>query len=215
MNVAVIGLGNMGSFHAKKYAGLEGVNFVAICDTSHADKEVTFDNVTVPVYRTIDEMLAEKKVDAVSIASPTFTHYDVAKYCLEKGIHCLIEKPIATTLQESEDLIQIAKDKQLILTVGHIERFNPAVLKVKECITKGMLGDLSSISFRRNGPFPTQIDDADVVIDLAVHDIDIANYWLDSLPETITGHKAALITGGRPDHAEILAKYGATHVFFR
>ncbi len=215
MNVAVIGLGNMGTFHATKYASLPEVNFVAICDTSQTENKLAFGEITVPVYNSLNAMLSDHHIDAVSIASPTFTHYNVAKFCLEKGIHCLIEKPIATTAQEAEELIHLAKEKKLVLTVGHIERFNPAVLKVKECINKGMLGDISSVSFRRNGPFPPQIDDADVVIDLAVHDIDIANYWLGALPDTITGHKAALITGGRPDHAEILAKYGSTHVFFQ
>ena len=98
MNIAVIGLGNMGAFHATKYAALPEVNFVAICDTSQSESSLTFGDLTVPVYNTLDAMLEDHQVDAVSIASPTFTHYDIAKVCLEKGIHCLIEKSVANLL---------------------------------------------------------------------------------------------------------------------
>ncbi len=215
VNVAVIGYGNMGSFHVQKYLKMDPVNLVAICDPGAGKTTIEIDGVSLPIYTCLDTLLSEHKIEAVSITSPTTTHYNIAKQCLNQGIHCLVEKPISTSHDESNELIQIAKEKGLVLTVGHIERFNPAVLAVKQCIEEGKVGAMSSLSFRRNGPFPKQIDDADVVIDLAVHDIDIANYWLGTLPDEITGHKSALITGGRPDHAEILARYGQTNVFFQ
>ena len=215
INIAVIGYGNMGSFHISKYLQMDHVNLVGICDVGSSETSKEIDGQTVAMFDDLDKLLSECDVTAVSITSPTYTHFEIAKKCLNLGIHCLIEKPIATSEEEASELIEIATHQGLVLTVGHIERFNPAVLAVKQCIKEDLLGPIASISFRRNGPFPKQIDDADVVIDLAVHDIDIANYWLDALPDATSGHKSSLITGGRPDHAEILAKYGQTHVFFQ
>lgn len=215
LNVAVIGYGNMGTYHVQKYLQMEQVNLVAICDAHNPNKEISIDGTVIPICKSVDQLLSAYTIDAVSITSPTATHHAIGKQCLEAGLHCLIEKPIATTNDEANALIDLSNAKNLVLTVGHIERFNPAVIAVKKCIDEGMVGEIASLSFRRNGPFPKQIDDADVVIDLAVHDIDIANFWLGRAPDEIDGHKAALITGGRPDHAEILARYGSCNVLFQ
>ncbi len=180
LKVAVIGLGNMGQHHAKAYAKLDHVQFVAACDPNQDRFNAIVKEDGTKHYTCLDDLLDSETIDAVSVCVPTSHHYSVAKACIDKGIAVLVEKPIAESVKEAKALVQYAKEKQVVLTVGHIERFNPAILKAKAYINEGRLGEIYAIQCKRYGPFPKQIKDADVLVDVAVHDIDIVQFLVDS-----------------------------------
>jgi len=164
--VAVVGVGHLGSRHAKTYANMPNVHLVGVCDT---DKETgkrvakKYRTAYYSNYRGVFD-----KVQAVSIAVPTFLHYKIAKDFLMQGIHVLIEKPITKTLKEADELLEIAQKKKLIIQVGHVERFNSAVRAVESYIKSPRF-----IECNRLGPFVERAADIGVVLDLMIHDIDI------------------------------------------
>lgn len=166
LKAAVIGVGHLGRFHAEKYQRLESVDLLAVCDTDQARCDAMASTLQVkPVYD-FRELL--NQVDVVSVVTPTMTHYPVAKQFLEAGVHVLLEKPITQTLDEAQDLIQTALKKQIVLQVGHIERFNPAVVALEALIARPLF-----IEAVRTGPFQPRNMDVSVVLDLMIHDIDI------------------------------------------
>ena len=164
--VGVIGVGHLGSNHAKTYAGLRNVGLVGVCDTNKETGKRVAKRHHTTYYA--DYYSLFDKVQAVSIAVPTFLHYKIAKDFLENGIHVLIEKPITKTLEEADELLRIAKQKNLIIQVGHIERFNPAVRAIEPYIREPKFIECS-----RLGPFVERAGDIGVVLDLMIHDIDI------------------------------------------
>lgn len=166
LNTAVIGVGYLGKFHAQKYASLPNSNLVAVVDANP-------DNGKVIAAEHGCEALTDYRalfgrVDAVSIAAPTVYHYQIAKDCLENGIHVLIEKPITVTVAEADELIALAKARGLLIQVGHLERFNAALLALGD-----RLGQPKFIESHRLAPFNPRANDVNVVLDLMIHDIDI------------------------------------------
>jgi predicted dehydrogenase len=125
---------------------------------------------------TLDELL-DLKPDAVTVAAPTHLHRDVALACIARGVHVLVEKPIASTVEEGNEIIEAARRAKVTLMVGHVERFNPAVDAVKNAIRDE---EILSIAITRVGPFPPRMSNVGVVIDLAVHDIDLIRWFTDS-----------------------------------
>lgn len=180
MRAAVIGVGAMGCNHARIYNELETTELVAVAD---ADKECAERVGRVRgarAYTDYHEMLDREQPDVVSIAVPTQLHYEVALAALDSGCHVLVEKPLAWTLDEGRQIIARARDKNLKLTVGHIERFNPAIIELKQRISRGELGRVFRVHARRLGPFPSRVQDVGVVIDLATHDLDIMHYLIEA-----------------------------------
>lgn len=167
LNVAVIGYGNLGQHHARIYHQLDEVNLVAIVDTNKERLEKS-KNLYPYVETLTDYRDILNKVDAVSIVVPTKLHYQISKDFLLNNKHILVEKPITTNLQEAEELIKLSQQKNLVLQVGHIERFNPIVQKIKEYIN-----DPQFIETSRLSSFDPRIADVGVVLDLMIHDIDI------------------------------------------
>ncbi|MEK9726843.1 MAG: Gfo/Idh/MocA family oxidoreductase [Candidatus Margulisiibacteriota bacterium] len=182
IKAAVIGLGNMGQHHAKAYSALSEAILVAVCDPNGERFERIIKEPQTQYYSDVDQMISEQQIDVVSICVPTSAHYDVAVKCIDQGIAVLIEKPIAQTVDQAKALVKYAKEKNVLLTVGHIERFNPAITRVKQWIEDGKLGELQTIMCKRYGPFPKQIKDADVLVDVAVHDIDIVQHLVNKQP---------------------------------
>ena len=176
LKVAVIGVGSMGRNHARVYWEMQDVDLVAVVDTDQAKANIVAKHFSTNAYTDYKKMLDQEQPDAVSIAVPTIYHMEVALEVIRHGISLLIEKPIASNLQNGQKIISAAKQAGVKLMVGHIERFNPAVIALKEHLIKGELGQLYEIDARRQGPFPTRINDVGVVIDLAVHDLDIMRY---------------------------------------
>ena len=207
VNVAVIGLGNMGRHHVRNYSELPDANLIA--EVMLIERANQFaETFNCKAYTNLEGLIENETIDAINITAPTSTHYKIARYALEKGVHVLIEKPICDNVADAEELIALAEQKGLILMVGHIERFNPAVQKVKEMIESDQLGKVTSLISRRVGAFPPQIHDANVVIDLAVHDIDIFNYLLNAAPDEVTGNAGRALINGREDYAELFLTYG-------
>lgn len=174
--VAVIGAGEMGKNHVRVYEEMPDVELVAVADQN----EATLTNIrklhNVPVYTDYRQMVEQARPEAVSVVVPTIAHHDVACYLLEQGCHVLVEKPIAASLTEAERLIATAKRAKRVLMVGHIERFNPAVVALKQHLQRGELGRVFQIHARRLGPFPTRVQDVGVIMDLATHDLDIMRF---------------------------------------
>jgi UDP-N-acetylglucosamine 3-dehydrogenase len=208
INVAVIGVGNMGRNHARVYMEIDDANLVSVSDTSKKVLNEFSSKFDCPAYRDYREMLRKEKVDAVSIVAPTGLHKKIALDCLDAGKHLLIEKPIADTFENALTVIDSARKKNLILMVGHIERFNPAISRLKELMLRKKLGDITSIVAKRVGIFPPQIKDANVIIDLAVHDIDVFNYLLGMRPVKVFARAGDAFKSGREDHAIITLSYG-------
>jgi len=164
--VAVIGCGYLGRFHAEKYARLSEVELVGVVDTNYSRAEELAGQVhTIPF---VNYQNVFTQVQAASIVVPTPLHYPIAKDFLEHGINVLLEKPMTTTLQEADELIAIAKERGLILQVGHLERFNPAFLAVKD-----MVKDPLFIESHRLNSFQERGSEVDVILDIMIHDIDI------------------------------------------
>jgi len=166
IKVGVVGVGYLGQFHAEKYAKMEGVELIGVVDIDLSRaREIAKRHHTQPFFHHSD---LYDKVQAVSIAVPTPSHHSIAKDFFLHGIDILLEKPIAKTLEEADELIGLAESKELVLQVGHLERFNGALVA-----TEGMVQDPVFIESDRLGPFSGRETDVDVVIDLMIHDIDI------------------------------------------
>src|SRR5437763_10169066 len=176
IRLGVIGVGIMGSNHARVLADLSGVKVVGIADPTASHRALLAQIVGCAVCDDVEELL-ELGIDAAIIAAPTHLHHDIALTCIKRGVHALVEKPIASNVEEGRAIVAAAERAGVTLMVGHVERFNPAVQAIKEAI-KGE--DILSISITRVGPFPPRMSNVGVVIDLAVHDIDLIRWFTDS-----------------------------------
>jgi len=215
VNVAVIGTGQMGKNHVRIYASIKGVKLVAITDVNRQVGKLLAKKFKTKFYQDYKAMLREEKIDAVSICVPTRLHYEIAKYTINNKLNTLVEKPIGTTVYEGNKLLLLAEKNKVKFLVGHIERFNPAVIKVKEMVDKKELGDIIAVVARRVGGFPPQIDDANIAVDLSIHDIDIVNYLLNDVPQKIYVNKQRNHITKREDSAEFFLKYKKASAFLQ
>ena len=166
--VGVIGVGHLGQHHARVYTELLDARLVGIVDRDEERAHLIGENLGVPAYSTMEELIARQAPDAVSIVVPTSLHFDVARTAMEAGIHVLVEKPVTTRPDEAEELLKLAAKKNLVLQVGHIERFNSAVRYISQTVHTPIY-----LESKRIGPFSPRINDVGVVLDLMIHDIDI------------------------------------------
>ncbi len=185
LKVAVIGVGAMGRNHARLYWELAGVDFVGLADRDEKAAQGIAGRYHTKAYTDYRKLLDEQKPDAVTVAVPTAEHVAVALEVIQRGVHVLIEKPIALTLAEGQKIIAAAEKQNVRLMVGHIERFNPAVEMLKRSIDEGKCGRIFQMDAHRQGPFPARIGDVGVVIDLAVHDVDVMRYLTGSEVERV------------------------------
>ena len=166
--VGVIGVGHLGQHHARVYTELLDARLVGVVDVDENRAQSIGENLGVPSYTSMEELFQRQNPEALSIVVPTSLHYPVAKNALERGVHVLIEKPVTTRPSEAEELLNIAARKNLVLQVGHIERFNGAVRHISQTV-----GAPIFLESKRVGPFSPRINDVGVVLDLMIHDIDI------------------------------------------
>jgi len=166
MRTAVIGVGYLGRFHAQKYASLPDSTLVGVADPSAQARDSVASELGVRAYADHRELLGA--VDAVSIVTPTPSHYETAKAFLEAGAHVLVEKPMTATLREAESLVALARRAERVLQVGHLERFNAAVQAVQPALKVPRF-----IESARLAPFKQRGTDVNVVLDLMIHDIDL------------------------------------------
>ena len=202
IKVAVIGVGMMGRNHARVYADLNDVELLGVADINLQAAQSLSRRYNAAAYSNYLEMLDKLKPDAVTIAVPTEYHLEVALAVIERGIHLLLEKPVARQTDEAEQIIAAAKKADVRLMVGHIERFNPAVMALKQRLTNGELGRVFEIDARRQGPFPSRVQDVGVVVDLAVHDLDIMRYISQAEVTRIFAETARRI---HPSHEDMLS----------
>jgi len=182
LRAAVIGLGMMGRNHVRVYDELAGVELVAVADPDPDAMRRATTGRGARGYPDPATMFAEERLDLVSIVAPTSLHLVTTLAALGAGANVLVEKPIASNRAEAEEMIAAAERAGRILTVGHIERFNPAIRELRRRLAEGELGRIFQIKATRLGPFPARIRDVGVVVDLAPHDIDIMRYLLGSEP---------------------------------
>ncbi len=176
LRVGVIGLGAMGRHHARAWGEIPGVELVAVADADARSVERTARGRTVKGFTDGDAMLGAVELDAISIAVPTNRHEEIAVPALERGIAVLIEKPLAGDAAAARRIIACAERTGTVATVGHIERFNPAVLELERRLREAPLGRIFQIKSRRTGPLAARIRDVGVTIDLATHDLDIMRH---------------------------------------
>jgi UDP-N-acetylglucosamine 3-dehydrogenase len=180
LRAAVIGAGSMGRNHCRVYSEMEDVELVAIADPDRDSLSRANQRYHLRTYTDYRTMLEREQLDLVSVVVPTEMHFAVAREALMAGVATLVEKPIAATVEEGAALVALAQELGVLLTVGHIERFNPAIIALKGQLDQGALGRVYQIHVRRIGPFPARIKDVGVVVDLATHDLDIMHYLTDS-----------------------------------
>ncbi|MFW2367548.1 MAG: Gfo/Idh/MocA family protein [Desulforhopalus sp.] len=204
IKIGVIGVGYLGRFHAQKYAALEGVKLIGVADTDAEQVERVARECDCRPFTDYLELLP--LVDAVSVAVPTSYHHEVAGKCLDAKIDVLLEKPMTVTLQEADDLIDKAISNELILQIGHLERFNPAVQAMEPSLTTPVF-----IESHRIATFKNRGVDVDVVLDLMIHDIDIILNIIKSPIKTIHTVGAPVATANTDiANARLIFENGAT-----
>lgn len=176
IKTAVIGVGSMGFNHARVNWEIPEANLTAVVDENEDLVQAVASKYSTQAFTDFRKMLDTVKPEAVTLAVPTLHHHRIALEVIERGIPILIEKPIAYTLEEGQQIIDAASDYNVKLMIGHIERFNPAITALKEHIANDELGRIFQMDAHRQGPFPARIADVGVVIDLAVHDLDIMRF---------------------------------------
>jgi predicted dehydrogenase len=176
LRAAVIGAGSMGRNHARVYAEMDDAELIAVADPDQASLDKIAQRHRVRTYTSYQAMLEREQIDLISVAVPTEQHFAVARDVLLAGIPTLVEKPIAATVEEGAALVALSQELGVPLTIGHIERFNPAIIALKSQLEQGALGKVYQVHVRRIGPFPARIKDVGVVVDLATHDLDIMHY---------------------------------------
>ncbi len=176
LRIGVVGVEVMGSNHARVLSDIPGVELVGVADPDRKQRDFVSDTLGCEAFDSVDALL-NRGVDALSIAAPTHLHHDIALKCIARGVHLLVEKPIASTVAEGRAIVAAARRAGVILMVGHVERFNPAVQSVKRAIKDQ---NILSIAITRVGPFPPRMSNVGVVIDLGVHDIDLIRWFTES-----------------------------------
>ena len=195
VKVGVIGVGTMGERHCRVYSNMRGVQLVGVCDAAVQVGQRVARQFDVPFFPRVEDLLVN--VDAVSLATPTPLHFDLAMRCLERGVHLLVEKPITETLEQAEALTQAAEATGLVVQVGHIERFNPAYLELKNVLEEIKV---LAINFRRLSPYEGSNTDVDVVLDLMIHDTNLVLDLLRRTPVSVHAYGLTALSG-TIDHA--------------
>ncbi|MFC1566375.1 Gfo/Idh/MocA family oxidoreductase [bacterium] len=173
LKLGVIGTGKLGQHHARIYSQMENVDLIGIVDIDEDHAKNIAEKYNTKYFIDYKELL--DKVDAVNIAAPTPLHYEIGKFFLENKVHCFIEKPITVELHEAEELVDIAHKNNMLLQIGHIERFNSAVIAAHR-----FLHNPKFIEVNRLGPYDPRVSQVGVVLDLMIHDLDIVLYLTDS-----------------------------------
>ena len=206
IRTGVVGIGEMGQNHVRVYNEMENADLVGIADVNERRVKEIANQHKTKAFTDYKDLLKED-LDAVTIAVPTILHKKVALDFIKEGVNCLIEKPIASNIEDAKEIIREAEKNTVKLAIGHIERFNPAVTKLKEIIENGILGKMLLISTRRVGPFVPRITDVGIIVDLATHDIDVVRYLVRKEAVNIFA-KSGGIKNKKGDHAIVILDFG-------
>ncbi len=187
IKLGVIGVGHLGRLHVQNYKSIPEAELVGIYDLDFERAQQVANEFQVKIFDHLPRLL--EQIEAASIVVSTTNHFEIAQACLEQGIHCLVEKPITSTLIEAENLIQLSNEKGRILQVGHIERFNPAIVALNDLELKPMF-----IESHRLASFNPRGTDVAVVLDLMIHDIDIILHLVKNSVTNIDASGVAVVT---------------------
>ncbi|MBS7288063.1 MAG: Gfo/Idh/MocA family oxidoreductase, partial [Candidatus Freyarchaeota archaeon] len=177
IGVGVIGVGSWGRQHARNFASIEKARLVAVCDVKEENARKVGEEYGVNWYVDVDSLLKREDIDAVSICTPTSTHFELAAKSILSGKHVFVEKPMTSNIEEALKLIEYVEEQGVFLMVGFIERFNPGVSRVIKVLEDGIIGNPVVTISRRVGPFwPDRVEDVGVINDTAIHDVDLARY---------------------------------------
>ena len=189
VRIGVIGTGRMGASHCRVYSNMRHARFVGLCD-ANADlgKEVARRH-EVSFFRDVDSLL--ENVDAVSVCTPTPDHFEIVKQCIDQGVHVLVEKPFTKTLEQAEALKDAAAESNLVVQVGHIEKYNPAFIELQK-VLEGV--EILAMNFNRLSPFQGSNVDVDVVLDLMIHDIGLVVDMFENEPVSVDAHGFSVFT---------------------
>jgi UDP-N-acetylglucosamine 3-dehydrogenase len=214
LRTAVIGVGNMGRHHARILSEIS--TLVAISDSNEARAKEISDKYGCKSYSDYNTMLDNEQLDHVSIVVPTHLHKKVTLDVVGKKINALLEKPIATNIEDTNEIYEAVKNSGVKFTVGHVERFNPAVIKLKEILNNGELGEILSIMARRVGTAGSPVSYENIIVDLAIHDIDVVNFLLNrDRPDNAARFIGKSKINNREDYADILMRHGNTNVMIQ
>jgi UDP-N-acetylglucosamine 3-dehydrogenase len=212
--VAVVGVGTMGRQHARIYHALTGVELVAVADIDGLRARRVASELGCRAYPDHRRLFEYEELDAISAVVPTSLHLEVASAALASGLDVLVEKPLATSVADAEQLAEQAERLRRVLAVGHVERFNPAVRELKRRIDDGSFGSVTSVIARRVGILPPRVTDTNVVVDFAIHDIDVCNYLMGRAPIRISA-TGGTARGGPIDYSEIFLDYDGAAGFLQ
>lgn len=187
IRIAVIGTGYLGRFHTEKLNTIPTATLTAVVDLDYARAHALAAPLGVPAYTNYRDLLGG--VDAVSIASSTPSHFTIAQFFLEHGVHVMVEKPITMTTTEADTLITTADNNRCLLQVGHIEQFNPVV-----CAARSLIKQPDHIAAIRRAPFSSRSAVVDVVLDIMIHDLELIQSFIPSTVTEISAHGASIIT---------------------
>ena len=207
MKVAVIGVGAMGRNHARIYRDLPGAELVGVADANAGTAREVAARLGVAPYADYTELIERERPDAVTVAVPTAQHCSTVVRALELGCHVLVEKPLSVTLEEGATMVAAAEKGSRVLAVGHVERFNPALVELKRRLDAGDLGRVFEAHARRLGPFPARIRDVGVIIDLATHDIDVLLHLTGSWPARVYAETQRALNTDREDTLSGLLRF--------
>ena len=201
MKVAQIGTGGWGKNHTRILSQLGVLS--AVCDADKERSKEYAEKYSVNSYESVDSLLDSEDFDAAFICTPTSTHSKIANQLIQKKKNVFIEKPLTYLSEEGEDLLQLAKKNNVIMTCGYIERFNPAVDLVKNYVNSKKYGELIMLQFHRENRMPLHIKDVGIIYDTSVHDIDTAMWLFDDTPQVVFA-RAGSINHEHEDFATIM-----------
>lgn len=199
LRVGVLGVGAMGRHHARIWRQMEGVELVGVADPAGDPNRAA---IGIPVVHTCAELL-DIGIDAASVVVPSHRHKDIGLQLAAAGVHALIEKPVADNVDDARLIAKEFDEAGLVAVVGHVERFNPAMIEMRRRLQNGDLGEIYSLSTRRVGPFPARIRDVGVILDLATHDIDLVR-WLSGPFVTMHSVSQSVVDGPHEDIVEVI-----------
>jgi UDP-N-acetylglucosamine 3-dehydrogenase len=182
LKVGVVGAGSMGMNHIRVLRDFdeEQIQLIGVAETAEVVLQQATSRFHVPGYTDYQQMVEDTHPDLVAVVVPTHLHFQIAEYLLHQGINVLIEKPMTSTVEEARTLLDIAVAHNVKIAIGHVERFNPAVIELKRRLVANELGQIFHLHARRLGPFPPRIRDVGVTLDLATHDFDVMRYLADA-----------------------------------
>ena len=199
LKIGVIGAGHLGKIHLNNWAAIEGVKLIGFCDTDDENAKIVAEKYALPRFATTNELL--DACDAVDIVAPTTFHFELCEAAIKKGKHVFVEKPLANTMDEARALVKLAKEANIKFQVGHVERFNPAFLALKNMALQPMF-----IEVHRLAQFNPRGTDVSVILDLMIHDIDIILHLVKSNVNYISANGVAVMSD-TPDIANVRIEF--------